>query len=104
MIFGPGSGCIYVTKRQGWATDSITFSTYRLRQELFAPSGSRWENAPKHLRDRGVVMKSALLFMLGLLLTTPTFAQDSPATADAPGVSVSGASWRNDVLVPALYE
>ena len=49
-------------------------------------------------------MKSALLFMLGLLLTTPTFAQDSPATADAPGVSVSGASWRKDVFVPALYE
>ena len=49
-------------------------------------------------------MKSASLFMLGLLLTTPAFAQETPALADAPGVSVSGANWRKDVFVPALYE
>jgi len=49
-------------------------------------------------------MKSASLFMLGLFLVTPAFAQESPATADAPGVSVSGANWRKDVFVPALYE
>jgi len=49
-------------------------------------------------------MKSASLFMLGLLLTTPAFAQETPALADAPGISVSGANWRKDVFVPALYE
>jgi hypothetical protein len=49
-------------------------------------------------------MKSASLFMLGLLLTTPTFAQESPALADAPGVSASGASWHKEVFVPALFE
>jgi hypothetical protein len=49
-------------------------------------------------------MKSASLVMLGLLLTTATFAQDPPKTNDAPGVSVSGANWRKDVFVPALYE
>ena len=47
-------------------------------------------------------MKSAFLVMVGLLLTM--FAQDAPKTNDAPGVSVSGANWRKDVFVPALYE
>ncbi len=49
-------------------------------------------------------MKSASLIMFGLLLTTPTFAENPPAIAEAPGISVSGASWRKDVFVPALYE
>ena len=45
-----------------------------------------------------------ILLLLGLVLTSPIFAQTSVTSSDAPGVVVGKINWRKDVYIPALYD
>lgn len=49
-------------------------------------------------------MRLINLLLLGLILTSPIFAQTSGTSSDAPGVLVGKINWRKDVYIPALYD